>query len=112
MMETDLGNILQIMSQIDPGPFFGLSIIPYLIFLFWIQKSQTVPKLAAIGFGLTLVFVAMTIVCAIFAQQFFNAELTDVDPLHGAAETFLCISDALIVLGFFQANLKKEMKNS
>ena len=48
MMETDLGNILQIMSQIDPGPFFGLSIIPYLIFLYWAQKSKSIPKTSLI----------------------------------------------------------------
>ncbi len=112
MIEGFLGEIMGAVASVDPGPFFAFSIFPYLLFLYWIQKSKTIPKISTLGFKMTLLFVAMTIVFAILAQHFYGSELTDVDPLHGAAEAFLCISDALIVLGFMPSQMKKEMKNS
>ena len=42
----------------------------------------------------------MTIFFAIIAQIYFGDELTNVDVLHGLAESFLTISDALVVYGF------------
>lgn len=42
----------------------------------------------------------MTIVFAIIAQIYFGDELTNVDVLHGLAESFLTISDAFVVYGF------------
>ena len=53
------------------------------------------------GFRLTLLFVAMTIIFSVLAKLNFNKELTDVDYLHGSAEAFLALSDGLVVLGFF-----------
>ena len=105
-------SILERLGQIDPGPFFVLSLIPYLAFLYWAQKAKSIPSLALWGFRLTLVFVAMTILFAIIAKQMYGAELTDVDTLHGAAEAFLTLSDALVVLGFAFAKNKVVVKNS
>ena len=102
----------QAITSFNPGPLFVLSLVPYLFFLFWAQKSSTLPKLALWGFRLTLLFVAMTIAFAIVAKLLYEGELTDVDPLHGAAEAFLTLSDALIVLGFFQSKQKKLVNNS
>ena len=93
-------NFLQPISTLDPGPIFVISLFPYLIFLFWAQKSISIPKTSLWGFRLTLLFVAMTIVCSIIAKVNYDQELTDVDYLHGAAEAFLALSDALIVFGF------------
>ncbi len=99
-------NIFDQFSSLDPGPIFVISLFPYLIFLFWAQKSASIPKTALWGFRLTLLFVAMTIVCSIIAKVNYNQELTDVDYLHGSAEAFLALSDALIVLGFSALILK------
>ncbi len=105
--------LLDFFSSIDPGPFFVLSLIPYLAFLYWAQKSSSIPKLALWGFRLTLLFVLMTILFAIVALQLYGAEqLTDIDPLHGGAEAFLTLSDALVVLGFFRTSQKKVVNNS
>ena len=42
----------------------------------------------------------MTIIFAIISLIYFGEELTNVDVLHGLAESFLTISDALVVYGF------------
>ena len=87
-------------AAIDPAPFFVLSLLPYLAFLWWASKVEAFPKLALRGFQLTLLFVAVTIVAAIVAQVRFDALLADVDPLHGGAEAFLTLSNLLVMLGF------------
>ncbi len=89
------------LSALDPGPIFIISLFPYLIFLYWAQKSTSIPRTALWGFRLTLLFVAMTIICSVIAKIIYDAELTDVDYLHGTAEAFLALSDGLVVLGFF-----------
>ena len=99
-------DFIQQISNLDPGPIFVISLFPYLIFLYWAKKSTSIPKTALWGFRLTLLFVAMTIVCSIIAKLNYDQELTDVDYLHGSAEAFLAISDAFIVLGFSALILK------
>ena len=91
---------LDSIGEIDPSPFFVLSLIPYLIFLKYAGKSKSIPKLSLWGFRLTLVFVLMTIILAIIAKIYFDNELTNVDILHGLAELFLTISDGFVVYGF------------
>ena len=58
----------------------------------------------------------MTIVFAIISQVYFQDELTNVDVLHGLAESFLTISDAFVVYGFVlmlqTIKNKIEVKNS
>ena len=91
---------LESLSKIDPSPFFILSLIPYLVFLLFAGKTKSIPKISLIGFKLTLLFVFMTVVFAIISQIYFDDELTNVDVLHGLAESFLTISDALVAYGF------------
>ena len=66
-------------------------------------KKVATPKLALIGFYLTLVFVAVTIPIGAYAQLVLHKSLADVDVLHGGAEIFLTISNITIVIGFAQA---------
>ncbi len=112
MNEDLIISMLNWFAQIDPSPFFVLSLIPYLIFLFWAQRATSIPKTALWGFRLTLLFVAMTIFFAIIALKKYGSELTDIDSLHGAAEAFLTLSDALIVVGFLRLNSRKLVNNS
>tara|TARA_Y100001968_G_scaffold332230_1_gene389579 strand:+ start:4265 stop:4603 length:339 start_codon:yes stop_codon:yes gene_type:complete len=105
-------SLLSDLSQIDPGPFFVLSLFPYLAFLYWAQKSSFIPKISLLGFRLTVLFVLMTIILAIVAKIFYDDELTNIDYLHGIAEAFLTLSDALVVFGFLRAIQEKEVKNS
>ena len=103
---------LDYLSTIDPGPFFVLSLFPYLVFLYWAQKSKAIPQISLIGFRLTLLFVAMTIVLAIVAKVSYGEDLTNIDSLHGTAEAFLTLSDALVVLGFAGIGRKRVVNNS
>ena len=107
---------LESIARIDPSPFFILSLIPYLVFLRYAGKTKSIPKISLLGFKLTLLFVFMTIVFAIIALIYFGEELTNVDVLHGLAESFLTISDALVVYGFVlmlqSARRKTEVNNS
>ena len=91
---------LAALAGIDPAPFFVLSLLPYLAFLWWAARVRAFPRLALAGFRLTLLFVAVTIVAAVVAQLHFGRQLADVDPLHGGAEAFLTLSNALVLLGF------------
>jgi uncharacterized membrane protein len=94
--------LLEPLASIDPAPLFVLSLLPYLAFLRWAGASKRMPKLALRGFQFTLVFVAVTIVAAVIAQQQFGRQLADVDGLHGGAEAFLTVGNLMILLGFRQ----------
>lgn len=82
---------------------FALSLFPYLGFLWFLTKSRQAPRLALIGFYMTLVFVAVTIPAGIYAKVAYGEQLANVDWLHGGAEFFLTLSNILVVLGFRQA---------
>jgi hypothetical protein len=88
------------LGAIDPAPFFVLSLLPYLAFLWWARQVRAFPRLALRGFQLTLLFVAVTIAAAVVAQQVYGRQLADVDPLHGGAEAFLTLSNLVVLLGF------------
>ena len=107
---------LESIARVDPSPFFIISLIPYLVFLRYAGKTKSIPKISLLGFKLTLLFVFMTIVFAIISLIYFGEELTNVDVLHGLAESFLTISDALVVYGFVlmlqTARRKTEVNNS
>ena len=87
----------------DPAPLFALSLLPYLLFLRWLQRSEALPELAVWGFRLTLLFVLMTIVAAVLALRFFDTELVAVDGLHGGAEAFLTLANAVLVIGLLRS---------
>ncbi|PSM49088.1 DUF3593 domain-containing protein [Chroococcidiopsis sp. CCALA 051] len=89
--------------MISKETLFALSLFPYLGFLWFITRSQKLPRLALFGFYGTLVFVAVTIPAGIYAQVHYGESLANVDWLHGSAEVFLTLSNILIVLGFRQA---------
>jgi hypothetical protein len=68
------------------------------------------PRLALIGFYMTLVFVGVTIPAGIYAKVTYQTSLANVDWLHGSAEFFLTLSNILVVLGFYQAIQAKTKK--
>ena len=101
-MPPEIPRLLSWLETVDPAPFFVLSLVPYLAFLFWAAKVRAFPRLALQGFRMTLVFVAVTIAAAIVAQVRYGKLLADVDGLHGSAEAFLTLSNLLVVMGFVQ----------
>ncbi len=66
-------------------------------------KNDRTPKIALIGFYLTLVFVAVTIPAGVYAQFVLHQSLANIDWLHGGAELFLTLSNITIVIGFSKA---------
>ena len=100
--------LLEALAGVDPAPFFGLSLLPYLAFLWWSWRSGRMPRLAFWGFCLTLLFVLVTIAAAIVAELSYGRQLADVDPLHGGAELFLTLSNVLVLLGFSRSPTQEE----
>jgi hypothetical protein len=90
---------------------FALSLFPYLGFLWFLTRSGQTPRLALIGFYMTLVFVIVTIPAGLYAQSHYHQPLANVDWLHGGAEIFLTLANIFVVLGFRQALQKDSVKN-
>ncbi|HIK56861.1 MAG TPA: DUF3593 domain-containing protein [Synechococcales cyanobacterium M55_K2018_004] len=82
---------------------FALSLFPYIGFLWFLTRSGKTPRIALIGFYMTLVFVAITIPAGIYAQKVYGKALANVDALHGGAEFFLTLANILVVIGFQRA---------
>jgi hypothetical protein len=106
-MSLDAARFLESLALIDPAPFFGLSLLPYLAFLWWSWRSGRMPRLAQWGFALTLLFVVVTIGAALLAERVVGRQLADVDPLHGGAELFLTLSNVLVLIGFSRTDGKQ-----
>ncbi|ARV62414.1 hypothetical protein BZZ01_30670 [Nostocales cyanobacterium HT-58-2] len=94
--------------MISKETLFALSLFPYLGFLWFISRTQQMPRLALYGFYGTLVFVAVTIPAGIYAQVHYGKSLANVDWLHGGAEVFLTLANILVVLGFRQAVIQEK----
>jgi hypothetical protein len=92
--------------MISKDSLFALSLFPYLGFLWFLTRSGKTPRLALIGFYMTLVFVGVTIPAGIYSQVAYGKSLANVDWLHGGAEFFLTLANILVVLGFRQAILQ------
>jgi len=91
---------------------FAASIFPYAIFLFYLYKIKFVNKLVKTGYSLTVLFVFITIVVSIYTLNYYNKTLVEVDFLHGLAESFLTLSDFVILLGFIKILNSLEVNNS
>ena len=100
------------LGSIDNTALFAVSIIPYSIFLFYLYKINSVNKLVKTGFSLTVLFVFITILVSIFALKYFDKTLVEIDFLHGFAESFLTLSDFVILLGFIKILNNLEVNNS
>lgn len=87
---------------------FALSLLPYVLFLGFLTRTPETPRLALVGFYLLLLFVAVTIPAAIYAQLHYQTSLANVDWLHGSAEAFLTLSNIVVALGFKRALLHRD----
>lgn len=94
---------MSIDSQSLASQLFALSLFPYLGFLYFITKSNSAPKLTLFGFYFLLAFVAATIPAGIYAKVNYGTSLSNVDCLHGGAESLLTLTNIFIVLGLRQA---------
>eukprot|EP00271_Cylindrocystis_brebissonii_P016037 TRINITY_DN39182_c0_g1_i1.p1 TRINITY_DN39182_c0_g1~~TRINITY_DN39182_c0_g1_i1.p1 ORF type:complete len:347 (+),score=17.75 TRINITY_DN39182_c0_g1_i1:159-1199(+) len=90
-------------SQSIASSLFAVSLFPYLGFLYHLTRSKTAPKLTLFGFYFLLAFVAATIPAGIYAKVHYGTSLSNVDYLHGGAESLLSITNLCIVLGLRRA---------
>lgn len=83
------------------GILFQASLLPYLIFLYFLSfRANRIPGLANFGFQYVLLFVMSTIPSGIISRSVYGISLADTDWLHGGAETLLTLANVLIVSGF------------
>ncbi|XP_047325317.1 uncharacterized protein LOC124929092 [Impatiens glandulifera] len=90
-------------SQSIASQLFAFSIFPYAGFLYFLTKSNTAPKLTLFGFYFLLAFVGATIPAGIYAKVHYGTSLSNVDWLHGGAESLLTLTNLFIVLGLMGA---------
>ena len=100
------------LGSIDNTLLFAVSIIPYAIFLFYLYKIKSVNIFVKTGFSLTVLFVFITILVSIFTLNYYDKTLVEVDFLHGFAESFLTLSDFVILFGFIKLLNSLEVNNS
>ena len=100
------------LGSIDNTLLFAVSIIPYAIFLFYLYKIKSVNNFVKTGFSLTVLFVLITILVSIYTLNYYDKTLVEVDFLHGLAESFLTLSDFVILLGFLKILNSLEVNNS
>ena len=100
------------LATIDNTVLFAASIFPYAIFLFFLYKIKTINIFVKTGYSLTVLFVFITIVISIFTLNYFDKTLVEIDFLHGLAESFLTLSDFVILLGFIKILNSLEVNNS
>ncbi|MGB5595776.1 MAG: DUF3593 domain-containing protein [Crocosphaera sp.] len=98
--------------MLSKDTLFAVSLFPYLGFLWFLTRSQETPRLALIGFYVLLIFVAVTIPAGIYAKIEYGQELANIDWLHGSAESFLTLSNILVVLGFRQGIIEYQKKQA
>eukprot|EP00804_Cyclotella_cryptica_P009767 CCRYP_013216-RA/>CCRYP_013216-RA protein AED:0.09 eAED:0.07 QI:0/0.5/0.66/1/1/1/3/1558/608 len=80
------------------GTFFQLSLLPYLIFLYFLGfRGNRTPDLGKFGFAYLLLFVLGTIPSGIVTKSVYGETLANVDWLHGGAEMLLTVTNVLIV---------------
>ena len=111
-MNDSFIKLIEKLASIDNTALFAVSIFPYAIFLFYLYKIKSLNKFVKSGFSLTVLFVFITIVVSIFALNYYDKSLVEVDFLHGSAEFFLTLSDFIILLGFIKMLNNLEVNNS
>ena len=104
--------IINKLSLIDNTYIFVISIIPYLIFLFYLYKNPNLSNTIKIGFSFTLLFVLITIIFSVISLTVYDKSLVEIDSFHALAEAFLTLTDFIILLGFINYLKKIEVKNS
>ena len=100
------------LASIANTALFAASIFPYAIFLFYLYKIKSVNIFVKTGFSLTVFFVFITILVSIFTLNYYDKTLVEVDFMHGFAESFLTLSDFVILFGFIRLLNSLEVNNS
>jgi hypothetical protein len=80
------------------GIFFQASLLPYLLFLYFLQyRANGLNGLSNFGFQYVLLFVLATIPSGIISKSVYGQTLANTDWLHGGAELLLTVANIIIV---------------
>ena len=83
---------------------FQASLIPYLVYLWFLSRDETeTPEASKFGANFLLLFVFATIPAGIAAKTQFGDILANVDVLHGSSEALLTLSNLFFFMGFAYA---------
>jgi len=83
---------------------FQASLIPYLVYLWFLSRDETeTPEASKFGANFLLLFVFATIPAGIAAKTQFGDILANVDILHGSSEALLTLSNLFFFMGFAYA---------
>ena len=104
--------LIEKLGSIDNTLLFAVSIIPYAIFLFYLYKIKSINNFVRTGFSLTVLFVFITILVSIFTLNYYDNSLVEVAFLHGFAESFLTLSDFVILFGLIKLLTSIQVNNS
>ena len=86
------------------GTFFQASLLPYVVFLYFIgYEGNGTPRQAYFGFQFLLLFVLSTVFTGIVTKSVYSSSLADVDWLHGGAEALLTTTNLYVASGFRNA---------
>ena len=86
------------------GTFFQASLLPYIVFLYFIgYEGNGTPRQAYFGFQFLLLFVLSTVFTGIVTKSVYSSSLADVDWLHGGAEALLTTTNLYVATGFRDA---------
>ena len=107
-MKIETNIVINTNKTVNENPVFT----NLLIFLFYLYKIKSVNNFVKTGFSLTVLFVFITILVSIFTLNYYDKSLVEVDFLHGFAESFLTLSDFVILFGFIKLLNSLEVNNS
>ncbi|KAK6129951.1 hypothetical protein DH2020_036345 [Rehmannia glutinosa] len=94
---------LNLDSPLLASQLSAFSLLPYMGFLYFITKSNSAPRLTLFGFYFLLAFVGAA------TKVHYVTSLSNVDWLHGGAESLLMLTNLFIVLGLREALRKLKM---
>ena len=78
-MNDSFFKVIEKLGLIDNTFLFAVSIVPYLIFLFYLYKIKSINIFVKTGFSLTVLFVFITILVSIFTLNYYDKTLVEVD---------------------------------
>lgn len=99
MMDSPANVLLAASGQTSlSGTLFQVSLLPYLVFLYFLGfRANRLPDLANFGFQFVLLFVFVSIPAGMVCKANYGLSLSDVDWIHGGAESLLTIANIMIV---------------
>uniref|UniRef100_A0A7S0RQZ3 Uncharacterized protein n=1 Tax=Pyramimonas obovata TaxID=1411642 RepID=A0A7S0RQZ3_9CHLO len=94
------------------APFYMISLLPYLDFLWKLQQSRPQATRAMVfSFAFVLVFVVISTPVEMYARVHLGKDVADVDPLHFFVQSLIALTNFMIILSFRNEIRRKREEN-